>query len=118
MGWCSSRDWWGGGGGGVPGEGAEGAALLLLGEHPSEKAVSLALRASPALLAGREYGRARGLAEEVEGSRFAPRAMLAQARLIQAEAALFEGDLAAARGKAARQPGGPAPGGGPGAPGG
>ncbi len=82
-------------------EDAEDAALLLLGEHPSEKAVSLALRASSAFLAGREFGRARRLAEEVEGSRFAPRATLAQARLIHAEAALFEGDLAAARGKAA-----------------
>ena len=92
-------------------EDAEGTALLLLGEHPSEKAVSLALRASTALLAGREYGRARGLAEEVEGSRFAPRAMLAQARLIQAEAALFEGDLAAVRGKAALVPADPAAGG-------
>jgi TolA-binding protein len=59
------------------------------------------LRASSAFLAGREYGRARRLAEEVEESRFAPRATIAQARLIQAEAALFEGDLAAARGKAA-----------------
>lgn len=81
-------------------EDAEDAALLFLGEHPSEKAVSLALRASSAFLAGREYGRARGLAEEVEGNRFATRAMLAQARLIQAEAAVFEGDLAEARKKA------------------
>jgi TolA-binding protein len=81
-------------------EDAEGAALLLLGEHPSEKTVSLALRASFAFLAAGEYGRARRLAEEVEGSRFATRAMLAQARLIQAEAALFAGELAGARGKA------------------
>jgi tetratricopeptide (TPR) repeat protein len=85
-------------------EDAEEAALLFLGEYPSEKAVSLALRASTAFLAEREYGRARRLAEEVEGSHFAPRAMLAQARLIQAEAALFEGDLAAARGKAVLVP--------------
>jgi tetratricopeptide (TPR) repeat protein len=92
-------------------EDAEGAALLLLGEHPSEKADSLVLRASTAFLAGREYVRARRLAEEVEGSRFAPRAMLAQARLIQAEAALFEGDLAAARGKAALVPADPVAGG-------
>ena len=92
-------------------ENAEDAALLLLGEHPSEKAVSLALRGSSAFLAGREYGRARRLAEEVEGSRFAPPTMLAQARLIQAEAALFEGDLAAARGKAALVPADPAAGG-------
>jgi len=81
-------------------EDAEDAALLLLGEHPSEKAVSLALRASFAFLAAGEYGRARRLAEEVEGSRFATRAILAQARLIQAETALFEGELAGARGKA------------------
>ena len=82
-------------------EDAEDAALLLLGEHPSEKAASLALRASSAFLGSGEYDRARRLAEEVEGSRLAPRGMLAQARLIQAEAALFEGDLAAARSKAA-----------------
>jgi len=82
-------------------EDAEDAALLLLGEHPSEKAASLALRASSAFLGSGAYDRARRLAEEVEGSRLAPRGMLAQARLIQAEAAFFEGDLAAARSKAA-----------------
>ena len=92
-------------------EDAEQAALLLLGEHPSEKAVSLAIRGSTAFLARHEYGRARRLAEEVEGSRFATRAMLAQARLVQAEAALYEGDLAAARGKAALMLAEPAAGG-------
>jgi TolA-binding protein len=81
-------------------EDAEQAALFLLGEHPSEKAASLALRASSAFLEGREYGRGRRLAEEIEESR-ATRAQVAQARLIQAEAAMFDGDLAAARGKAA-----------------
>ena len=81
-------------------EDAEDAALLLLGEFPSEKAVSLALRASSAFLGGGEYGRARRLAEEVEGSRFATREMLAQARLIHSEAALFAGELAAARSNA------------------
>ena len=81
-------------------EDAEDAALLLLGEHPSEKSVSLALRASSAFLGGGEYGRARRLAEEVEGSRFATREILAQARLIHAEAALFAGELAAARSNA------------------
>jgi tetratricopeptide (TPR) repeat protein len=89
-------------------EDTEDAALLLLAEHPTEKAVSLALRASTAFLAGQEYGRARRLSEEVEGSRSATSGMLAQARLIQAEAALFEGDLAAARGKAALVPDDPA----------
>lgn len=82
-------------------EDAEDAALLLLGEYPSEKAVSLAIRASAAFLAGQEYARARRLAEKVEGSRAAPPATVAQVRLIQAEAALFEEDFAAARGKAA-----------------
>jgi hypothetical protein len=81
-------------------EGAEDAALLLMWEHPSEKAVSLAFRASSAFLAGREYGRAMRLAEEVEVSRFATREMLLQARLIHAEAALFAGELAAAKRKA------------------
>jgi TolA-binding protein len=90
---------------------AEDAALLLMGEHPSEKAASLALRASSAFLDARDYGRSRRLAGEVEESRFASPAMLAQARLVQAEAAFFEGDLAAARGKAALVPGEPAPGG-------
>ena len=92
-------------------EDAEEAALFLLGKFPSEKAVSLALRASTAFLAEQEYVRARRLAAEVEGSRFAPRAALAQARLIQAEGALFEGDLAAARGKADLVPVGPDAGG-------
>ncbi|NNG46683.1 MAG: hypothetical protein HKM86_06170, partial [Deltaproteobacteria bacterium] len=92
-------------------EDAEDAALLLLGEYSSEKAVSLSLRASTAFLAAQDYGRARRLAEEVEGNRFTPRTMLAQARLIQAEAALFEGDFAAARGKAALVPVDPAAGG-------
>ena len=92
-------------------EDAEDAAMLLLGEHPSEKSVSLALRASSAFLAGREDGRARRLAEEVEGCHVAPRAMLAQARLIEAEAALFEGDLAAARSKSALVAGDPVVGG-------
>jgi TolA-binding protein len=92
-------------------EDAEDAALLLLGEHPSEKAVSLALRASAAFLGSGEYDRARRLAEEVEGSRFATRAMIAQARLVNAEAALFGGDLAAARSKAALVPADPAAGG-------
>jgi hypothetical protein len=82
-------------------EDAEHAALLLLGERPSEKAVSLALRASSAFLEGREYGRGRRLAEVVEESRPATRAQVIQARLTQAEAAVFEGDPAAARGKAA-----------------
>jgi TolA-binding protein len=81
-------------------EDAEDAALLLLGEHPSEKAVSLALRASSAFLGGREYAPAGRLAEEVEASRFATAEMLDQARVIRAEAALFEGELAAARSKA------------------
>ncbi|HEX9192052.1 MAG TPA: hypothetical protein VF847_08140, partial [Candidatus Deferrimicrobiaceae bacterium] len=89
---------------------AEDAALLLMGEHPSEKAASLALRASSAFLDARDYGRSRRMAGEVEESRFASPAMLVQARLVQAEAALFEGDTAAARSKAALIPGDPAAG--------
>jgi hypothetical protein len=81
-------------------EEAEDAALLLLEEQPSEKAVSLTLRASSAFLAGREFGRARSAAEEAEGSRSATPSQATQARLIQAEAAVFEEDLASARGKA------------------
>ena len=81
-------------------EEAEDAALLLLEERPSEKAVSLSLRASSAFLAGKEYGRARSAAEEAEGSRSATPSQATQARLIQAEAAVFEEDLSAARGKA------------------
>jgi len=68
---------------------AEDAALLLLGEHPSEKAVSLGC-GHPRRSWKREYGPAGRLAEEVEASRFATGEMLAQARLIHAEAALFE----------------------------
>ena len=82
-------------------EDAEDASLLLLEEHPSEKSVSLALRASGAFLSAREYGRALRTSEQVEGSRSATPAQAAQARLIQAEAAVFEGEAAAAREKAA-----------------
>jgi TolA-binding protein len=81
-------------------EDAENAALLLLVEHPSEKAISLALRASSAFLGGGEYGRASRLAEEIEGSRFATSTILAQAHLIHAEAAFFAGEFAAARSNA------------------
>ncbi|MBP2678307.1 MAG: hypothetical protein H6Q82_1372 [Deltaproteobacteria bacterium] len=80
---------------------AEDAALLLLEEHPSEKSVSLALRASSAFLLAREYESARSTAEEVERNRSASPAQAAQARLIQAEAAIFEGGGVAAREKAA-----------------
>ena len=83
-------------------EDAEVAALLLLGERPSEKAVSFALRASSAFLGGGEYGRAERLAEEVETSRFATPVMLAQARLIRAESALFGGELSTAKSAADR----------------
>ena len=79
---------------------AEEASLFLLKEHPSGKAVSIALRASSALLSDREYGPAKRVAEGIEKSRFATGASVPQARLIQAEAAVFEGDLATARGKA------------------
>jgi hypothetical protein len=89
---------------------AEHAALLLMGDHPSAKAASLALRASAAFLEARDYARSRRLAEEVEESRFATPAMVVQARLVQAEAALLEGDIAAARGKAALASGDPAAG--------
>ena len=81
-------------------EDAEDAALFLLEEHPSAKAVELALRASSAFLASKEYGRARGTAEEVEKNRFVSPAQAREARLIQAEAAVFAGDLQGARGKA------------------
>jgi hypothetical protein len=80
---------------------AEDAALLLLEEHPSEKAASLALRASSAFLSARKYDRALRTSVQVEGSRSATPAQAAQARLIQAEAAVFEGEAAAAREKAA-----------------
>lgn len=80
---------------------AEEASLFLLKEHPSEKALPIALRASSALLSDREYGPAKRVAEGIEKSRFATGASVPQARLIQAEAAVFEGDLAAAREKAA-----------------
>ena len=80
---------------------AEEASLALLKEHPSEKAVSVALRASSSLLSDREYGSAKRVAEGIEKSRFATGASVAQARLVRAEAAVFEGDLATARGKAA-----------------
>jgi TolA-binding protein len=96
-------------------EDAEHATLLLLGEHPSGKAVTLAFRASSALLAGREYVRARRLAEKIEGSLPATRAQVVQARLMQAEAALYGGDLAAAREKAALVEADPAEAGDPGA---
>jgi hypothetical protein len=82
-------------------EDAEDASLLLLEEHPSEKSVSLALRASGAFLSAREYGRALRTSEQVEGNRSATPAQAAQARLIQAEAAVFEGEAAASREKAA-----------------
>jgi tetratricopeptide (TPR) repeat protein len=78
-------------------EDAEDAALLLLGEQSSEKALSFALRASSAFVVGGEYGRAERLAEEVETSRFATPLMVAQARLIRAESALFGGELATAK---------------------
>jgi len=84
----------------TPAEDAEDAALLLLEDHPLEKSVSLALRASSAFLLAREYGRARNTAEEVERSLSATPAQAAQARLIQAEAAVFEGGAVAAREKA------------------
>ena len=80
-------------------EDAEDAVLLLLEEHPSEKSASLGLRASSAFLSAREEERARRVAAEVEGSRFANPAQTAQARLVLAESALFEGDVATARGK-------------------
>lgn len=83
----------------TPAGDAEDAALLLLAEHPSEKAVSLALRASSAFLAGREYERARRTAEEAEGSLHATPAQVSRVRLVLAESALFEGDVAMARGK-------------------
>ena len=83
-------------------EDAEDAALLLLEEHPSEKAASLALRASSAFLAAREYDRSLRISEQVEGSRSASPAQAVQARLLQAEAAVFEGEAAASREKAAR----------------
>jgi TolA-binding protein len=85
----------------TPAEDAEDAALLLLEEHPSEKSVSLALRASSAFLSARDYGRALRTSEQVEGSRSGSPAQAAQARLIQAEAAVFEGEAAASREKAA-----------------
>ncbi|MBP2675454.1 MAG: tetratricopeptide repeat protein, partial [Deltaproteobacteria bacterium] len=81
-------------------EDAEDAAYFILEKHPSGKAVELALRAASSFLADREYGRARGTAEEVEASRFASPAQAREARLIQAEASVFEGDHAGARGKA------------------
>ena len=56
-------------------EDAEDAAFLVVEGYPSGKAVSLAHRASSTFLAEREYGRARRLAEVVEGNRFTPRAM-------------------------------------------
>ena len=80
-------------------EDAEDAVLLLLEEHPSEKSVSLGLRASSAFQSAREDERARRVAAEIVGSRSATPAQTAQARLILAESALFEGDVAAARGK-------------------
>ena len=78
-------------------EDAETAALVLLGEQPSEKALSFALRASSAFVAGGEYGRAESLADEVETSRLATTVMRAQARLIRAESALFQEELGTAR---------------------
>jgi hypothetical protein len=83
----------------MPAGTAEYAILLLLEEHPSEKSASLGLRASSAFLSAREDERARRVAAEVEGSRFASPAQTAQARLILGESALFEGDVATARGK-------------------
>jgi len=82
-------------------EDAEDAALLFLEEYPSEKAVSLALRASSAFLAAGEFGRARITAEEIGRNLAATPVQAAQASLVQAEAALFEGDLVAARDRAA-----------------
>ncbi len=81
-------------------EDAEDAAMLLLDDHPSEKAVSLALRASSAFLSAREYERALRSSEQVERSRSATPAQVAQARLVQAEAAVFEGEAAESREKA------------------
>ena len=98
----------------APGD-AEGAALLLLKEHPSEKAVSIALRASSGFLENREYERARRAAEGIEGNQSATGDQISQARLIQAEAAVFGGDPDAARGKAAAILAEPESGGNPGA---
>jgi hypothetical protein len=92
---------------------AEGAVLLLLKEHPSEKAVFIALRASLAFLGNREYDRARKAAEGVEGSRFATGDQVSRARMIQAEAAVFGGDPEEARGKASAALTGPSTGGDP-----
>jgi TolA-binding protein len=78
-------------------EAAEGAVVLLLGEHPSATAAVLGLRASVAFLAGKESLRARRTAKKVEASRFASFDQAQEARLIEAEAALFEEDFAAAR---------------------
>ena len=83
----------------TPAEDAEDSILLLLEEHPSEKAASLGLRASSAFLSAREEERARRVATEVEGNRSATPAQTAQARLILAESALFKGDVATARGE-------------------
>ena len=80
---------------------AEEAVLLLLSEHPSEKAVAIALRASAAFLANREFAPAERTARGVEGSRFATRKQATMARMDQAEAALSEGKHAEARAKAA-----------------
>ena len=82
-------------------EDAEDASLLLLEEHPSEKAASLALRASSAFLSARDYDRTLRTSVQVEGSRSATPAQAAQARLLQAEATVFEGEAAVSREKAA-----------------
>ena len=82
-------------------EDAEDASLLLLDEHPSEKAASLALRASSAFLSARDYDRTLRTSVQVEGSRSATPAQAAQARLLQAEATVFEGEAAVSREKAA-----------------
>jgi len=79
---------------------AENAARLLLDVHPSPKAASLALRASSAFLAAREYDRARRTAQAVESAQVSSPEQAREARLLQSEAAVFEGDFAGAREKA------------------
>lgn len=82
-------------------EDAEGAALLLVEEYPSGKAISIGLRASSAFLGGGDFGRAGNLAGELAGSPAAASSQVSQANLIRSEAALHGGDLAAAREKSA-----------------
>jgi len=79
---------------------AEDSAMLLLGDHPSEKAAGLAYRAASSFLGAREYERAARLAGEIESSKAAPKPLIYDARLVQAEAHLFMNDLGSTRRKA------------------